>query len=456
MPKRNGTQGPDDLWYMADTTTLASGFRPYFVNVQLNLSPAMRSQTAISVELHADPVTNTTPPTPVTVALTTPAAIGVTRPSDVFGCEACDNTKPAMTRSIVTRDVVVAGFLVMTERGASGAAPNEDEDMGYTISLDSDFIRRNYVAGGRVLEPLASAVMKGNSSFGFGGPSVSVPFVIGNTVDAGNFLLATADTFWAELNSWHVKDRGQAPFGWVADPNPAKSGNRWAWLPDAPSGGPPLQTGDYVVISGTLWQDTGKLTGVNRNNGDAETARKFCWNDSKDGYAGWLEIHPPDSVRFVDPGPARPGDPVRRKDLAMRSLCGAVQPAMDEQIQPPTPPPTQQSVLKFETLIDSRFTAATLPHTEAVEPNCPDRLRVTATLRQLDTFKAVYLMWWEEGTQPRQSCGTPASPPPPPPPSAMTPRKAECLDECSELLAACSSSQAQCQQRDTACRVSCR
>jgi hypothetical protein len=206
-------------------------------------------------------------------------------------------------------------------------------------------------------------------------------------------------------------------------------------------------------MSGTLWQDTGKLTGVSRTNSDLETARRFCWNDRYDGHAGWLEIHPVDSVRWVDPGLRFSGDPPRRKDVAMRSRCGAMESHLDDWIEPATPPPGPNSMLRFQTLVDPRFSMAGIPHSETVEASCPDRLHVTAQLKPLDTFKAVYLMWWEEGSQPRGACQV-ATPAPAPP---MSPSRADCLDECTDALAECVTRHgAQCGLLDKTCRAKCR
>jgi hypothetical protein len=340
------------------------------------------------------------------------------QPSEVF-IDSTDNTKEdnRMHDSIVAYGVVLAGWL--TERyfrndgGESSHRTNESEDWHFDLVLDNDFIVRNY--GKVALEPITSAKMPGNvvPLFEFGrGPVLPIQLVSG-PVTASTFLMPGKNTFVVELNAWHVADRGQKPDGWVDDPdmtNPDMtnhSGNAWPFNPMRPLGinstdpdlkraDPALkQVGDYVIVSGTLWEDTGHT----RDPQDQEDFLHKCFDEHFVGHGGWLEIHPVDSVRKVDP-------PLIRRHVDMRSACDPQVPNFDDFIDAGflLAGDDTTSVLRFEVIVDDRFTSTdstTVVHNERVEEDCPTKLHVTAKVGPRKTFKATYILWWEKSDQPR-------------------------------------------------------
>lgn len=88
-------------------------------------------------------------------------------------------------------------------------------------------------------------------------------------------------------------------------------------------------------------------------------------------------------------------------------------------LQPiPATPPTDRSVLRFREIVDSRISqdpSALANHTVEVPADNPTRLRLQLRSGQTNGhFKAVYLMWWEEGSEPRPPAvkppATPAAP----------------------------------------------
>ena len=357
------------------------------------------------------------------------------RPSLVFDRPG-DNIKGVWAwRAIVARDVTLAGWLRVPAHEARGFeggwdVPGPDgepsfgcEDWHNDIWLDPNFIDAYY---DNHLGPLKEGLLRGNEiEFRIGVPLI--PLVVGRPT-ADTFTLPAQGLhrreavrpvrpfghFTVELNAWHVRPtpgstkadhqgRGPAPAGWNQDPNPRFPNN---WYPFNPRVGTAaaataLQPDDYVIVRGTLWQDSSH--GLH---GDARVRRRFVdWDDAFPNHAGWLEIHPVDSIRRASP-PLGP-----RKDVQVVSVCAPpnqvrtqsydVYPAArgiraDGQRNYVIGNPAESQTLWYTELIDPRFArAGTYRH--KVEQH-RDHLRVEVTCQgtpfYAGTFKATYLLWW--------------------------------------------------------------
>lgn len=331
-----------------------------------------------------------------------------------------ENSKLDRARSqIVARNVVLAGWLYVgnpdipgddskpSRYNAPNLLPGETEDFHYDIWLDDDFLARNY-GGVTGLKPLLSMSQIPPE----GGGSVALPLLDPTTqrLNVSSLTLPGSELFAVELNAWHTTPgrRGPKPNGWVDDPDPNLNANAWPFHPTRPLGigpnDPDLKPGDYVIITGTLWQDTAHLS-MN----DPGRPNRRCFDSKFKGHAGWLEIHPVDSVRKVD----SPAVPVEvngtttyfyRKHPFMRSICDPVANQLNEYITPRQPPPDANAVLKFEVQTDTRMSSASATSSAEIDPRCPDRLHVQASVPAGGTFKATYITWWEPGTSPRPTC----------------------------------------------------
>jgi hypothetical protein len=213
-------------------------------------------------------------------------------------------------------------------------------------------------------------------------------------INAASFLWpGNGGLFTVELNAWHIADRGEPPAGWAGrEPTePDKDGNAWPFRPKRPLGvgtnDPDLAPGDYVIISGTLWQDTSHAN-------DTEVGRfRQCWDDHLPAHGGWLEIHPVDSVRKVDP-------PSPRKQTDMVNVCsprfGATTAVLSPRLnRGETVDPDM--VLRCQRIIDKRFT----PHKsfqlfEHLTRDTPAKLGVTFNTLIETTAQAVYVTWYEQ------------------------------------------------------------
>jgi hypothetical protein len=326
-------------------------------------------------------------------------------PSSVF-VDNTENTKEdnRMETSIVAQGVTLGGWLFDPQRN-DGPTPLQmaSEDWHYDILLDPDFIERNY-SSPVLVEPVRSAALPGNVVPLNAGPAAPIPLLSSNTAlttskpSAAAFMMPGNGIFTVELNAWHTWARGARPSGWVADPDMAKyANNAWPFNPlkgTANPGGPDLQAGDYVIVSGTLWQDTshgGDQSAVDRS--------RKCFNQRFKGHGGWLELHPVDAVRRVDP-------PTPRKHVVGMSACYPFRPNFDTYLGHPEPPPNDRAQLKFEVIVDDRFTSDNTVHAEIVNTTCePPVLRVTANVLGEGSYNATYIMWWEDGPNPRPSGG---------------------------------------------------
>jgi hypothetical protein len=353
------------------------------------------------------------------------------RPSFVFDRPG-DNTKGVWAwRAIVARDVTLAGWLKEPTHefrgfeggwdvvGPDGEPSFGSEDWHYDIWLDPNFIDTYYE---NHLGPLKEGVLLGNElEFRIGVPRI--PLVAGRPT-ADTFSLPCQGLqsreavrpfghFTVELNAWHVQPtpgstkvdhqgRGGAPAGWKQDPNSRFPNN---WFPfntrfgtDATVAA--LQPDDYVIVRGTLWQDSSH--GLHD---EARVQRVVDWDDAFPNHAGWLEIHPVDSIRRASPPPGP------RKDVQVVSLCAPpgqtrtqsydVYPAArgarpDGQPNYVIGNPAQFETLAYTELIDARFTRAGTYRNKVERHH--DHLRVEVTCQgtpfYAGTFKATYLLWW--------------------------------------------------------------
>jgi hypothetical protein len=101
-----------------------------------------------------------------------------------------------------------------------------------------------------------------------------------------------------------------------------------------------------------------------------------------------------------------------RKHTQLIELCDngdGNTPTSINQYVTPLGEPQAGDVLRYEEIIDNRFTdmSKVVQHVVKVDPSTPTKLTVNVALQPgaRGNFKAVYLVWWEKS----------ASPPPPPP-----------------------------------------
>src|SRR5271169_2974613 len=320
------------------------------------------------------------------------------------------------------------------------------EDWHFDLHLDPDFIQRNYGTTNppfsNIADPLASGVIPGQpeTQVNLSGCH-QIPLVVG-TPDVGTFLMPGAGLLGVELNSWHTDGpRGSTiPTGWtidqnatVGDPNwPDDSGisvplsqcpahtdpsktcaiypnNAWAFdvlagtsfkpfpLPpnDASHSGQ-IRAGDYLIVTGTLWEDIAhiKSGGTNPSN--------LCWEDALACQGGWIEIHPVDVVRFVTP------PPVLRREPNLVAQCAWSGTGNFQSLViggPPNPFNDRPAVLKFQELPDSRFTDPNTVTQKQIQsdPCDPSKIDVnveTANPNGFGMYKSVIEAWWEPVTNP--------------------------------------------------------
>jgi hypothetical protein len=321
------------------------------------------------------------------------------RPSEVF-VGSTENTKSdnRMETAIVARGVTVAGWLFDPHRNDEGfTGRNASEDWHYDLYLDPDFIERNYGSPVQI-EPIKSARLPGNLHDP--GPTVipislltSDPASPMSRTTAATFTLPGNGIFTVELNAWHKWARRARPAFWQDDPDGSRySENAWPFNPYKGSAnlgsGPNLKAGDYVIVSGTLWQD------VRHNKGLRE-----CIDDQFKGHGGWLELHPVDAVRLVDGADS----PQPRKHVIGFAACNPLFSKFDYRVAHAELPPDDTAILRYEVIVDDRFTSSDAVHTEVVETICePPLLHITADVPTKGSFNATYILWWEKSNQPRQ------------------------------------------------------
>lgn len=359
-----------------------------------------------------------------------------TPPSVVF--LSGDNAKGHSQSALVAQNVTLAGWLYKdavqsrsnsVQPGGSG----QSEDWQYDLQLDPDFIQRNYAVNP---EALVNATIPGY-------PENEVcincchpiPLTGGQTPDVGTFLMPGTGTgpMSVELNSWHPNIRKTSPPpGWLPDPNkevgdpnfPDDSGitvaganppaalypnNVWAFNvltgtsfppyqlpPNDTSHGGQLRAGDYVIVTGTLWEDIAHLKSPPVN------PLNKCFDSVLSCQGGWLEIHPVDVVRYVSPPPAL------RKHVQVVAACGFPETIdVDTQIAPDDAPwDGASSVLAFQELRDARFTDLGTLFSEhiGIDPCDATKLDVNIELQnpgRTGYYKSVVLAWWDVSATPR-------------------------------------------------------
>jgi hypothetical protein len=344
--------------------------------------------------------------------------------------------------SIVARDVVLEGWVRSPGPNWFGGTndPIWVEDWHYEFAPDPDFIEQMYGPAGafaslgdRTLES-APTLLKGNPP---GAPADAMPIADRSTtgqplgITVNSFLqpdnrasidpLDSVVVIKAELNAWHVSNQGSPLCGrylgfcrnwigrgpppgadWIGLPQAAYGGGVdataagnafWPYDPRLPRSGQSLGDGEYVRVSGTLWQDTDH-GGVIR------------WTSLKPAFGGWFEIHPVDWIVRSTP-PAVP------KTIRMVETINwlPIDFAETRNLAPSNPMPTG-AVLRCRELIDGRFTdpASVLQHSAAVQTadvlvqTTVSRFTPTPAPGRAGRFKAAYILWWEQGGAPRAAC----------------------------------------------------
>lgn len=404
-------------WYEPSGTVPKSSSRNVFWDIAVELPPRVFADDVreFPVTLAYETFTSVQQPElRITLRLQgrDPAYVSATpRPSEVF-VDDTENTKQdnRMETAIVAREVTLAGWLEnpFPNDGTFYTVPGAREDWHYNLFLDPDFIERNY-ATPAVIEPIRRASLPGNVVPLIRGSATPIPLLSSDPTlptskpTAATFTLPGNANFVVELNAWHTwsdrrgvdgkTGRGPAPLGWFSDPDPSYAAtNAWPFNPTKGIGnatGPDLQAGDYVIVSGTLWEDS-----PHKDQSRAGRLRT-CLDDRFKGHGGWLEIHPVDAVRRVDA-------PSPRKHVLGFSACYPEEPHVGASLIPPTPPPDNTAQLRYEVIVDTRFTSSNIVHSEAVDTNCePPRLNVTADVLSPGSYNATYIMWWEKSEAPR-------------------------------------------------------
>lgn len=356
-------------------------------------------------------------------------------------------------RSIVKHDVFVAGWIRKNDPnckgGGDGTNPLCDEDYHYQLIVDVDFIDAMYGPNG-LISSLANFRLPGNPA-----AAATLPFADmdeygkNRGVTVNSFILPNAEPqskdvatgsspraeLHVEVNAWHVDSTyylwrdnwigyGSPPnawIPWVFAPTSSQLSNErahaaqswWAFRPDQIDGSQ-IQSMQYVIMRGTLWQDFA--------HDDATDADSNPWEVAMKDYGGWLEMHPPDLIKRSRPFPsctAFNGN-CRKKSaylVAQTSMNTTYQTfdliadMADDQgnalglVRP-------GYSLHFLELIDGRFTepgsyerqaAVTGPGVVNVQ------LRLFGTAGRPARYKATYILWWEPG-----STQSPPLPPPTP------------------------------------------
>lgn len=377
---------------------------------------------------------------------------------------------PRARLGVVAQSVTLAGWLTgggdlgggqpaPTPQNPNPAPFGSHEDYHFSMELDNDFILRNYppgalpLAGARLPgQPVRQACWLWHNAFGgdyacrcgagplgdLPGCVVRLPLAVGPVPDLPSLLMPGQRRFCCEinveLNAWHPSARGAAPVGYV--PDVADASNWWALEPihgtHFPTNAPQhvLTGGDYVIVTGTLWQDA--CHGCSANAGpppEPPDPVDVCWDRAQPADAGWLEIHPPDVVRFVSPQPS-----LRQRAFVVAACADAGkaavypplpgtdlncdsaprnQPSACSGMLQPGPPPDANAVLKFQEFPDPRFTdpnPANLAKTVSLGCGPDGTMSVLDVYAQdlnqtgMSTFKSTFLLWWEESATPRPLC----------------------------------------------------
>lgn len=346
--------------------------------------------------------------------LHTPPAI---RPSDVFfDCgqdyDAIDgkyywNCKPSS--SILRKDVLVAGWLDESPYVNEGhGAGNGIEDIHYNLRLDALFLDRMYGSNG-LSTALSNAVWPGNPPAPVPLPFATVPPKTPGGPKGADFnswiLPGNGYGLHCELNAWHINDKGALfsrhfkgqgpqPAFW-ANPLPQDSDAWFPFHPLDPEGtGRSLYKGDYIVLRGTIWQDT--------SHEDSSASASDPWNTGPTvNHNGWSEMHPPDWLMRVR-------SPQPNAQLTTARVCvaspGVTGPQLtaDLSIWPDFNPSSTTRVLRVRSvqgLIDNRMTngasLVTLQENRVAD-HVDVHIAVQPTGTQQARFKATWLVGWSE------------------------------------------------------------
>lgn len=348
--------------------------------------------------------------------------------------------------------VTLAGWLdqdAAQQRGNSNqaAASGRSEDWHFDLHLDPDFIQRNYPPispplTGLSAEPLASGVIPGQPEAQVNpGGCHQIPLTGGQGPDVSTFLMPGNGLLGVELNAWHTDGpRGSTLLpGWavdqnatIGDPNsPDDSGkpvplsqcppltdpkngcavypnNAWAFnvltgtsflpFPSPPNDtkhGGQLKAGDYVIVTGTLWEDIAHLKSTPDPN-------RQCFEDAIACQGSWLEIHPVDVVRYVSP------PPVQRKQPNVVPLCaypGRGNFLSTAVSADSTPADVANWTLKFQEVADSRFTDPTTVREKQLQIDPCDPTKIDVNLEAgnpngFGLYNSAIVAWWEKGATP--------------------------------------------------------
>lgn len=383
----------DPLLFWRILVVVPDGKRGVTSPLQLAVTNLSRDPNATGAAKQSSPLQITVRPFDATRAARKPSAIFFSG----------DNQKHPLSAKIAD-DVIVAGWIANPlDRGGLDGGGTEDVHFG--LWLDADFITRNY----QLVHALDGAIIPGRPYTDFDNifhPAQHVPLTGGTQPTATTFLMPGLDHLNLEQNAWHLSKRGASPPGWFADVTAGHADDSYAQLltlPDNSPGGQPFNEGDYVVLSGVLIEDSAHLHFPNNTPQDNNDWRHKCWDEVSKGNGGWLELHPFDAMRKLRP-------PAVRKHLQLVAVCNLrdqTTPLPSEFNAYLTPmvgdPPTANSILRFEELIDSRFTdmATVTLHTVEISPCQPAKLHVRVRVGNGGHFLAQYNLWWEEGGQPR-------------------------------------------------------
>ncbi len=425
----------------------------YGYSVILTPPSALRTATGINVALRTSQGGTPSNPavySPYTSLLLKPKAARTLPSAVFFDCterggggvgswwDTCKNSS-----SIVARDVVLEGWVRNPAPNCFGGDndPICVEDWHYDFAPDPDFVEQMYGRAGafdslgdRTLES-APALLHGNPP---GTTADAMPIADRSTT--GQSLGITINSFVqpdnrpstnpldsevvikAELNAWHVSSQGSPLCGrflgfcrnWIGRGPPP--GADWTGLPQAAYGsnvdataagnafwpydprllrsGQKLEDGEYVRVAGTLWQDADH-GGVTR------------WTSLKPAFGGWFEIHPVDWIVRSTP----PTVPKTIRMVEMINWLPTDDFAETRNLAPSNPMPNG-AVLRCRELIDGRFAdpASVIQHSAVV--GTADVVVRTTVSRFMPVplpprpgrFKAAYILWWEQGGQPRAAC----------------------------------------------------
>jgi hypothetical protein len=379
------------------------------------------------------------------------AAPATVKPSEVFFSG--DNSKRA--DAVIASNVTIAGWI-------RDHYWNEGEDVGWDLIPDIDFLNSRY---GQSHSPLSENLLFGNVTDGQHylplADYTTDHHLLGITLNSfllpgnSNASYRTGDNpqppncplpkdcnrlatpyIHVELNAWFGSRRGPAPAGWVVDSfgqiDPAHTqvnGDAyWAFDPTNPDGqGCCLHDGDYVQMTGTLYQDGAHVQGwwcrefggVVCSNQPSQPDREQhdCWDRGSippdhangwdlprqmQGMGGWIEMHPPNSI-------TRMPSPNNHRGTAAVSLCAPVEAVntsrrFDINLAPYPKPSVPYRITRYQELVDGRYTdirnvdVHTTELTDfgaSIELNVKVHSSGTFSGGREGRFKASYIIDWE-------------------------------------------------------------